>query len=211
MSQGDSEALPPTLPVFTTSDVEIVQREKAWSGFFTIERVDVRHRLYRGGWSDVLSREIFVRGAAVGVLLVDPDRRELVLTEQFRAGALEDARSPWLLELVAGMMEAGESPESVARRETLEETGLEIDELYPISAYYSSPGGSSEWICLFWARVDASRAGGIHGCGNENEDIRTVRLPFAELEDILRSGRLCNAMTLIAAQWLILNRDAVFR
>lgn len=211
MPGNNSEASPQYLPVFTASDTEIISREKAWSGFFTVERVDVRHRLYRGGWSAVLSREIFARGNAVGVLLVDPDRRELVLTEQFRAGALEGPQSPWLLELVAGMIGPGESPESVARRETLEETGLEISELHPISAYYSSPGGSNEWISLFRAHVDASGAGGVHGCSDENEDIRTVCLPFAQIEDVLRSGRVCNAMTLIALQWLMLNRDAVSR
>ncbi len=214
---------------FTMTDVRVHERDTLWSGFFHIERLQLSHRLYGGGWSRPVSRELFARGNAVGVLLVDTKRQQLVLTEQFRVGALRlqdsperqsspergaspepPAPGPWLLELVAGMVEPGESPADVARRETLEETGLTIDHVTPITAYYSSPGGSDEWISLFWASVDASAAGGVHGCVDESEDIRTVIMSLGEAEQALHSGSFANAMTVIAMQWLLLNRNRVF-
>jgi len=219
----ESSGNTPSAPApFSSADVRVHGRKTLWSGFFHIDLVKLSHRLFGGGWSPEISRELFVRGNAVGVLLVDIRRQQLVLTEQFRVGALthpnspepvsspEPTNSPWLLELVAGMVEPGEAPEAVARRETLEETGLTLDHVTPITAYFSSPGGSDEWVSLFWASVDASLAGGVHGCADENEDIRTVIMSLDEAAQALQSGRFANAMTVIAMQWLLLNRNRIF-
>ena len=157
-------------------------------------------------------RELFERGHVAGLLPYDPDRDEVVLIEQFRVGALAAGRNPWLHEVVAGIIEDGESVEAVARRETDEETGLTVGDLVPICRYLSTPGGCSETVALFCGRVDARRAGGIHGCDDEGEDIRAFAVPFAEIETGLTAigmddAPLANAMTLIALHWLIRNRD----
>lgn len=198
---------------FSRHDVEVLDRQTLYSGFFSLEQVSLRHRRYEGGWTPRLDRELFVRPPAVGVLLYDPRLREVVLIEQCRVGALDIAGqdwpgtpdSPWLLELVAGLVEPGETPEEVAHREALEEAGCRIDSLIALPGYLSSPGGSDEWITLFCGLLDASQAGGIHGLEEENEDIRVQRLPVSGLQDAMARGRLCNAMALIAVQWLLLN------
>jgi len=196
----------------TQDDVDIIAREAAYDGYFRIERFRLRHRLHAGGWSRPLMRELFERGHVAGLLPYDPDRDEVVLIEQFRVGALAAGRNPWLHEVVAGIIEEGESADAVARRETGEETGLEVDALVPICRYLSSPGGCSETVALYCGRVDASGAGGIHGCDDEGEDIRAFAVPFAEIESRLTAtgmddAPLANAMTLIALHWLIRNRD----
>lgn len=200
----------PLAPEFDTRDVTVVQRTPGYRGFFAIDTLVLKHRLYAGGWSKPFTRELFLREATAGVLLYDPDLDAVVLVEQFRVGALLNAQglaaSPWLLEIVAGILEPDEEPELLARREALEEAGCEINELVHISDYYNSPGGSNEHISLYCGRVDASAAGGLHGLAEENEDIRAYVVPFAVAWQALQDGRMNNAMAIIAMQWLYINR-----
>lgn len=185
---------------------DVVERETAYDGYFRIVRYRVRHSLFRGGSSDVLSRERFERGHSVGVLPYDPARDVVLLVEQFRIGALEAPHGPWLLEIVAGIIEPGESTEQVARRELQEEAGCEPQELLPIYHYLVSPGGASEEVTLFCARLATAGLGGIHGNTAEGEDIRVHIVPLEQALAMIASGAIHAAMPIIALQWLALNR-----
>lgn len=194
-------------PPFSRAAVEVLEREPVFKGFFTMLRLKLRHRLFRGGWSAEMQRELFVRDPAVGVLLYDPERDLVALTEQFRIGALERAGGPWCLEVVAGMVEEGETLEEVARREVLEEAGMAVEELRYIRSYLPSPGGSSERMHLFCALVDLSEAGGHFGVSDEHEDIRLRVLPCEQLLTALEGGEpegspIDNAASIISLQWL---------
>lgn len=190
-------------------DVEILQREECFRGFYRIDRLRLRHRQFAGGMGPLLTRELFVRHDAVCVLPYDPQRDEVVLIEQFRVGALEAGVNPWLLELVAGLIDKDEQPEEVARREAVEEAGLTLGALWPISQYLPSPGGSNELVHLFVGRCDSSQAAGIHGLEEEGEDIRVHVLPLEDALQALRDGRVNNAASMLALQWLALNRAEV--
>lgn len=198
---------------FKRDDVEVLQEESIYRGFFEFRRYRLRHRLYRGGWSEPLERELFVPNDAVGVLLYDPSLDAVALIEQIRVGVIgsESAashnRSPWLLELVAGVIDPGETPAQVARRESLEEAGTEVQALEPIAEYYSSPGGSNEYLYLYAARADLREVEGLYGLEHEHEDIRVSRVPVAELWQLLDNGELKNAHLLIAVQWLRLHHQ----
>jgi ADP-ribose pyrophosphatase len=192
-----------------TDGVEIAKREELFLGYFRVDRYHLRHRLFTGGMSAPFMREIFERGHAAAVLPYDPARDEVVLIEQFRPGALAAGFPPWLIEPVAGIIEPGESAETVARREAVEESGCMISELTPMHRYLTSPGGTSESCALFCGKVDAAKAGGIHGLDGENEDIRVMSIPFAQARAWLDEGRLNNALAIIAIQWLALNRETL--
>ena len=192
-----------------TKDVEILDKSEQYKGYFRINRYRLRHRLYAGGWSGQLQRELFERGHAVGVLPYDPAADSIVLIEQFRIGALVAGMGPWLTEVVAGFIEEGEAPEEVARRETREEAGIEVMDLMPICRYLVSPGGSSESVILFCGRVDSRGAGGIHGLAAEHEDIKVDVVPYAEAMRRLEEGDFTNAISIIALQWLALHRGRV--
>ena len=197
-------------PVYDRQDVTIVSRDTAFQGFFAIDRIVLRHRLFAGGWSQDFNRELFRRDQAGGVLLYDPQADKVVLVEQFRVGMLDAMdQSPWALELVAGILDDGESARDMARREVTEEAGLRIGEPEFICNYFNSPGGSTERITLLYAEVDASQAGGVHGMADENEDIRVVVLSFDEAWQAFLSGRINNAMAIIALQWLRLKRAGI--
>lgn len=191
------------LPVFGHNDVEVLERERVFQGFFAIDKITLRHRLYAGGWTQPFVRELFIRGRAAGVLLYDPAKDAVVLVEQFRVGVMSAThQSPWALELVAGIVDAGETPRDMAAREVKEEAGLDINDAHFICEYYNSPGGSDECISLFYAEVDSAEAGGIYGLPDENEDIRVVVVPRTEAMRAIQQGLINNAMAIIALQWL---------
>ena len=192
---------------FQRSDVEIVDETLAYDGFWKLKLVRLRHRRFAGGWSQLVKRELHCRGDAVGVLLYDPAIDAIGLVEQIRVGALWRAGSPWLLELVAGLIEPGEKPEQVAVRETQEESGCAIQELLPVASYFSSPGGSDEYFHLFCARVSLENVNSLHGIDDEHEDIRLHVIPFADAVQMQAEGRFNNAHTLIAMQWLGMCRE----
>lgn len=191
---------------FDVQDVEIQEDELVYDGFFKMRKYYLRHRLFEGGWSGVMSRELFDRGHAVVVLPYDPVRDEIIFLEQFRIGALHAPGGPWLLEFIAGMFGEGEDAETVARREAVEETGSEVHELEYITEYLVSPGGTSERISLYCGRVEAGEFGGIHGLDEEHEDIRVIAVPFDEACRLLADGRINSAAPIIAMQWLQMHR-----
>lgn len=200
-------------PVFNAGDVEILERETPFQGFFRVDRLTLRHRLYDGGWGAPVTREVFMRPRAVAVLPYDPARGEILLVEQFRVGALEGERgTPWCLELIAGLADQpGEPEDQLVRREAMEEAGITLGQMAPVADYMPSPGGSNERLKVFVGYADLSGAGGVHGCPEEGEDIRVVVQPVDAIEELLRGARVDNAASLIALQWLLLHRDELDR
>lgn len=193
-------------PAFQLTDVRLEQDEPLYQGFFRLHRLTLSHPRFEGGRARI-QRELLDRGDAVCVLLYDPKRDAVVLVEQFRAGALTKTDTPWLLELVAGIVEPGESAEDVARRESVEEAGVELAELIPITGYLPSPGGCDEWIELFCALIDAPESGGVFGLDEEGEDIKVHVIPAVDAFALVRQRVVNNAAAIIALQWLQLNHD----
>ena len=177
--------------------------------YFKLDEFSVSHELYGGGFSPVFTRELFERGSVVAVLPYDPERRKVVLIEQFRVGAVADADGPWLIESVAGVIEAGESTQDVAIREAEEEADCHIRQLHLISHYYVSPGGTSEHGTAYCGLIDSNGLGGIHGLAEENEDIRVMVVDAEEAFGWVREGKIRSAATIIALQWLELNEPQI--
>ncbi|ELY6343896.1 ADP-ribose diphosphatase [Cronobacter muytjensii] len=194
---------------FTKNDVEIIAREKLYRGFFSLDLYRFRHRLFNGEMSGEVRREIFERGHAAVLLPFDPVRDEVVLIEQIRIAAFDTSDTPWLLELVAGMIEPGETVEEVARREAMEEAGLAVGCVKKFMSYLASPGGTSERLSLMVGEVDATTAQGIHGLADENEDIRVHVVSREQAYLWVEEGRIDNAASVIALQWLQLHYQAL--
>ena len=191
----------------TSRKVDILERVTAFQGYFRVDRYRLRHETFDGGMSAEITREIFERGHAAATLPYDPVRDEVVLLEQFRVGAHAAGREPWMIEIVAGIIEDGETPESLVQREMLEEAGLTTLELEPMATILTSPGGASETVHFFCARIDSSDAGGLFGLDYEGEDIRAFVVPGNDVADLLTSGQVENGHAVLALQWFLLNRD----
>lgn len=190
-------------------EFEVLRREVCFQGHVRVDRVTFRHTLHRGGWSPPLAREVMDRGHAAVVLPYDPVADAVVLIEQARAGALDDAGGPWTIEAVAGIIDAGETGAATARREAIEEAGRAITDLMPIADVLVTPGALTERFEIFLGRVDSTGAGGIHGLGHEGEDIRVLVVPFDAAMAMVADGRVRVSHTVIALQWLALNRALV--
>ncbi|MGF1697701.1 ADP-ribose diphosphatase [Vibrio lamellibrachiae] len=193
---------------FTRQDVKVMSKKTLFSGFFKMIKYQFSHRLFDGGWSEPIEREMFERGHAVAVLPYDPITDQVVIIEQIRVGALEH-QSPWQLEIVAGIIDPGETAEDVARREMVEEAGIEINQIEKITSFYPSSGGCSEKLDVYIGEVDASKASGTHGLDYEGEDIRVHVMSREVAYQRVKSGQFENGASIIALQWLELNHREV--
>lgn len=191
------------------NDVEIIARETLYRGFFSLNLYRFRHRLFNGDMSSEIKREIFERGHAAVLLPYDPVRDEVVLIEQLRIAAVDTSSSPWLLEMVAGMIETGESVEDVCRREAQEEAGVTVGRCKPVLSYLASPGGTSERLSIMVGEVDATTAEGIHGLEEEHEDIRVHVVSREQAYRWVEEGAIDNAASVIALQWLALHHESL--
>lgn len=191
---------------------QIESEEILAKGYFQLKRFQLKHTLYQGGWGESISREMLVRKNAVGVVPYDPVLDVVLLIEQFRIGAHAEHDKAWLIEIVAGEIEDGESSVEVAFREIQEEAGCEALDLIPIQDMYLSPGGSCERIDLYCARIDAT---GLHdtiqGLPHEGEDILVRVVEFDKVLQMLERGDIRSAIPLAGLLWLALNRDRVRR
>lgn len=192
---------------FSQQDIEIVKQEVVYQGFFTMKKVQFRHKLFNGGMSNVVTRELLEKGSASVVIAYDPKLDAVVMVEQVRIGAYDPQAkgSPWLLEMIAGMVETGEQPEEVAIREAKEEAGIELEYIDYLFSVWDSPGGVAERIHFFVAKVDASQAKGIHGLASENEDIRVQVIDRQTAYQAIVKGEIDNSLAVMGLQWLQLN------
>ena len=180
----------------------MLEDQTVWSGHYTMRRLTLQHRRFAGGWSAPVVREIFDRGDAVGVLPYDPITDSLIMIEQFRPGAMRGDDSPWMLELIAGVVEAEEGDEEVVYREAMEEAACELSELLPIATVFPSAGACTEQVRLFCGRVNKAAIGELHGLQEEGEDILVHSIPRTDAMQMLADNRILNGHTLIALQWL---------
>lgn len=194
------------------SRVECEKTEVLADAHFRYERLTLRTETFAGKMSPPYRREVLRSGRAVVVLLYDPVLEKLILIEQFRIGAyVNQLPSPWILECVAGMLDAGETNETTARREAKEETGCDVGRVEFIGSYLSSPGLLDEMVSIFVGEVDAARAGGIHGHAGEGEDIRTVIFSVDEALAAMDGGVVVNIMSQVALLWFARHREALRR
>lgn len=187
---------------FTHLDVKIIDRKNSYQGFNRVEVLQLQHRLFASReYGPNITREIVCRRRAVGVFVYDPNLEKFLLIEQFRAGALSAADTPWQLEIIAGLIDDGEDPQCCIQREALEEANCQIDNLRLIHEYYTSTGASDEMFAFYAATADLSQASGIYGLASEGEDIRVHVFDYRDIDALLQQGHIRNAQLLVAIQW----------
>ena len=190
------------------TDLVTVALRQPYARFFAMEEVDIGWRRFDGSMVSPVTRAAFVSGDAVTVLPYDPRRDRVLLIEQFRAGPhLRGDPQPWQLEAIAGRVDPGETPETSARREAVEEAGLDLGELLFVAGYYPSPGAVTEYLHSYVALADLpDGVAGVFGLASEHEDIRGHLIGFDRLMDLIASGEVANAPLILTAYWLARER-----
>ncbi|WP_299376245.1 NUDIX domain-containing protein [uncultured Kiloniella sp.] len=192
-----------------SGQVEVIEKATSFKGYFQVDTYRFRHSLFKGGLSQEVQREIFERGHAAAVLPFDHKSGEIILIEQFRPGAFAASQAPWLLEVVAGIIEENENPEELSHREAMEEAGCTLGRLKKIGTFLMTPGGSSETITLFCGEILDHKKQDSYGLDHEGEDIRTHTMKAEQGFRLMSEGKITNAITAIALQWLELNQTAL--
>lgn len=190
-------------------DVTVSQHRQPYSHFFALEEVDLTHRQFNGETSPHMERAVFVSADAVTVLPYDPVRDRVLVIEQFRTGPyLRGDANPWLLEAIAGRLDAFETPQDTARREAREEAGLKLSALHRIGGYYPSPGANTEYLISYVAVTDLpDGSDGLGGLETEAEDIRSLLVGFDAIMAAVDSGEVDNGPLALSLYWLARHRD----
>lgn len=188
---------------YNKKDFQIDARENLYKGFIQVEKISLRHQLFgQSEYTPTIHRELIRRKEAAGVLIYNDQQKRFALIEQFRVGAIDDPISPWQLEIIAGVLDGDESPETCIRRESLEESGCELQELTHLYSFYPSAGACDEIFHLYVAEAELPEHGGIFGMPDEGENIQFHLLNYADLDQLIHSNRLRNAPVIMALQWL---------
>ena len=180
---------------------------RGYTSFLAVQELKLRHRRFDGGWTGELDRSVVAWGDAVTVLPYDPERDRVLLIEQFRPAPLARGdRNPWCIEVIAGRIDAAESPELTARREAVEEAGVTLGRIAEIAGYYATPGLACEHLTGFVGEAELAGSGGVHGLAEEGEDIRAMALGFDEALAAIETGAVNTGPALISILWLAANR-----
>ena len=197
-------------------DLTVESDERVWSGRFPLDRVRFRHRRFDGQLTRVKTWELWRRGAAAALLPYDPIRDAVLLIEQFRLPALAANFDPVVVEIPAGLCDAGESAEQTIRRELREELGMDADLLQRIGRFILTAGGSDENCTMFVGRVHAPdpRPDGVVGHAGMQDEDEDIRIRMWQADAAIAAaleGRFSNSVTVIALLWLNARRDALRR
>lgn len=184
--------------------VTVAEARRPYVNYFALSEVDLAFPRFDGGMSETVTRAALLSADAVTVLPYDPVRDRVLVIEQFRFGAYERGDPhPWSLEPVAGRIDPGETPEETARREAVEEAGLELKALHPIASYYPSPGALTEYLYTFIGIADLpDGAVGLGGLESEAEDIKGHILSLDGLLELVTTGEADNGPLILSALWL---------
>jgi len=187
--------------------IEILGQEWLSQGFMKLAKYTVQHERFDGGMIGPFTREIVMRGTAVGVLPYDPVADKILLIEQFRLAAHLAGLPAWQREVIAGLADKDETTEELARREAIEEANCKVTDLVEMTRYLLSPGMSNEVLILYCGRMDSSQTTGIHGLANEHEDIRSTLFDAKDIPALIERGSTGNGPLMLALYWMQTHRE----
>ena len=183
--------------------VVIKNTKRILDDFFKVDKSVLQYEKFDGSISREIIRLNFDRGDSAAALLVNNDEEKLILVKQFRYPIYtKDKDKAWALEIVAGTVEKKSNPKDTIIREIQEETGYLVDSVSQIFSFYPSPGGSNEKIYIYYAEVThKNRVESGGGVISEGEDIQVLEIPFHQAFQMVESGEIVDAKTIIAIQW----------
>ncbi|WP_206795065.1 NUDIX domain-containing protein [Amycolatopsis sp. MtRt-6] len=184
--------------------VRVTNVELLSSAWYVLRRTTFDYRHNDGRWTTE-QRETYDRGNGATVLLYDVEGGTVLLTRQFRYPVyVNDHPDGMFVETAAGLLDA-DDPETAIRREAEEETGVRIGTLEHVFDVYTSPGSVTERLHCYAAPYDPADRGAGGGLAEEGEDIEVLELPFAKALEMIGTGEIADAKTIMLLQWAALH------
>lgn len=186
--------------------VKLVSKETVWKRFVHLQTLVFDQRMPDGRVIRI-DREVHDHGSAAAILLFDPSKNAVVLVRQFRPAAFVNGDPSFMLEVPAGLID-DDQPDEAIRREAMEETGYAVKDVHYLFETYASPGTLTEKVALFYARVDLEEKAGLGGgLATEGEDIEVMSIGLDQAFEMIATGDITDAKTIILLQWAMLNRE----
>jgi GDP-mannose pyrophosphatase NudK len=182
--------------------VRIINREILSSNWYTLRKITYDYLKKDGTWQ-TQSREAYDRGNGAAIMLYNPPLKTVILTRQFRMPTFINGNEDGLLiEACAGLLDK-DNPEDCIKRETEEETGYKINSVQKIMEVYMSPGSVTEMLYFFIAEyahdMKVTDGGGV---AHEQEEIEVLELPFEQTLQMIDTGQIQDAKTIMLLQYL---------
>jgi GDP-mannose pyrophosphatase NudK len=188
------------------NNVNIVKTEILSDNWYTLRKVTYQ-TTNSSGAVQTQSREAYDRGNGATILLYNTTTRRVILTRQFRMPTyLNGNKSGYLIECCAGLLDM-DNPEECIKRETEEETGYKVSDVKKVFEAYMSPGSVTEILYFFVAEyakeMKVSDGGGLD---EESENIEVIELPFQQALDMIGTGEIKDAKTIMLLQYAQINQ-----
>jgi nudix-type nucleoside diphosphatase (YffH/AdpP family) len=186
--------------------VKITSIENLSSNWYKLDKVNFDYQLKNNSWQ-AQSRECYDRGDGAAILLYNPTKKTVILTKQFRMPSyLNGNKDGMMIEVCAGLLDAND-PLTCIQNEAEEETGYKINNPTKLFEIYSTPGAVTEKIHYFIAQyADDMKISDGGGLANETEEIEVLEIPFTKAIDMISTGEICDAKTIILLQYAQINK-----
>lgn len=186
-------------------DIQIVQSDILSDNWYTLKKIRYQY-LEDDGTQHTQTREVYDRGNGATILLYNKEQKTVILTRQFRLPAFVNGnKEGMLIEACAGLLDK-DNPEDCIRRETEEETGYQVTDVRKIFEAYMSPGSVTEILYFFIAEYTAAmkvNEGG--GIAAEQENIEVLEIPVQQAVEMISSGEIRDAKTIMLLQYVQLH------
>ncbi len=185
--------------------IKNIEREILSDNWYTLNKYSFEYKRPDGTW-EAQQREAYDRGNGAAILLYNTSKRTVVLTKQFRMPTYVNGNEDgMMIEVCAGLLD-GDHPEDCIRKETEEETGYQISNVKKVMQTYMSPGSVTEILYLFVGAYDESmRVGEGGGADSETENIEVLEMPFKKALELVSTGEIKDAKTILLLQYAALN------
>ena len=188
------------------SRIRNIKKKLLSDNWYTLNKYTFEYKKYDGSW-ETQHREAYDRGNGAVILLYNKKKGNVILTKQFRMPTyINGNEDGMMVEACAGILERGNAEETI-KMEVEEETGYQIDKVKKVFESYMSPGSVTEILYFFIGEYEPKmKVGEGGGAENETENIEVLEMPFDEAIQMVASGKIKDAKTIMLIQWAQLNQ-----
>ncbi len=181
-----------------------IKKELLSDNWYILNKFTFDYQKDDGTW-EAQQREAYDRGNGAAILLCNQARGTVVLTRQFRMPTYVNGNDDgMMIEVCAGLLD-GDNPEDCIKKEVEEETGYQLNEVQKVFESYMSPGSVTEILFFFLGFYeDRMKVGEGGGAEHETENIEVLEYPFAKALEMVESGEIKDAKTILLLQYAAL-------